>query len=174
MNSLTCYISSHEMSYLRHGLAFSMSLCTCNILFQNGSICFEEFVCGLAIVLHGSFKERCGLLFSVFNLGNDEGISREELRTMLTAIYQSTNTILYTVGDTDRAVLGSEDMQDSITAMVDVAFANCDITRTGKLLPLVSHVGILRSKRGQYWRHWVLGTGHVYTYSVTSLFPILI
>lgn len=106
--------------------------------FQNGSICFEEFVCGLAIVLHGSFRDRCGLLFQVFNIGNDEGISREELRTMLTAIMQSTNTILYTVGESDRAVLGSEDMQETISNMMDAAFANCDISRTGKLLPLVS------------------------------------
>ena len=104
---------------------------------QNGSICFEEFVCGLAIVLHGSFRDRCGLLFRVFNIGNDEGISREELRTMLTAIFQSTNTILYTVGHTDSAVLGGGDMQETISAMVDTAFANCDISRTGKLLPMV-------------------------------------
>ena len=104
---------------------------------QNGSICVEEFVCGLAIVLHGTFKERCSLLFSVFNLGNDEGISKEELRTMLTAILQSTNTILYTVGITDSAVLGSLDMQESIATMVDTAFKTCDISRTGKLLPMV-------------------------------------
>ncbi len=58
---------------------------------------------------------------------------------MLTAILQSTNTILYTVGHTDRAVLGGEDMQETITAMVDAAFANCDISRTGKLLPVVSN-----------------------------------
>ena len=70
-------------------------------------------------------------------MGNDEGVSRAELRTMLTAILQSTNTILYTVGHTDRAVLGGEDMQETITVMVDAAFANCDISRTGKLLPMV-------------------------------------
>lgn len=94
-------------------------------------------MCGLAIVLHGSFKERCSLLFSVFNLGNDEGISKDELRTMLTAILQSTNTILYSVGHTDSAVLGSLDMQETIANMVDTAFMTCDISRTGKLLPMV-------------------------------------
>ena len=88
-------------------------------------------------MLHGSFKERCGLLFSVFNLGNDEGITRAELRTMLTAILQSTNTILYTVGDKDSAVLGSMDMNETIVAMVDAAFENCDISKSGKLLPMV-------------------------------------
>lgn len=88
-------------------------------------------------MLHGSFREKCSLLFRVFNIGNDEGVSREELRTMLTAIFQSTNTILYTVGHTHKAVLGGEDMQETITAMVTAAFANCDISRTGKLLPMV-------------------------------------
>ncbi len=57
---------------------------------------------------------------------------------MLSAICQSTNTILYTVGETDRAVLGGEDMGETIKAMVDAAFANCDISKTGKLLPVVS------------------------------------
>lgn len=57
---------------------------------------------------------------------------------MLTAILQSTNTILYTVGHTDKAVLGGEDMQETISVMVEAAFANCDISRTGKLLPVVS------------------------------------
>ena len=71
-------------------------------------------------MLHGSFRDRCGLLFRVFNIANDEGISRAELRTMLTAILQSTNTILYTVGETDRAVLGSEDIGETISNMVDV------------------------------------------------------
>ncbi len=96
-------------------------------------------MCGLAIVLHGSFKDRCSLLFSVFNLGNDEGVSREELRTMLTAIMQSTNTILYSVGDKDSAVMGSEDIQTTVDTMIETAFNNCDISRTGKLLPMASY-----------------------------------
>ena len=112
------------------------------LVFQNGSICMEEFVCGLAIVLHGSFKDRCSLLFSIFNLGNDEGVSRAELRTMLTAILQSTNTILYTVGYQDSAVLGSQDMNATVDVMVESAFMNCDISRTGKLLPKVSELAI--------------------------------
>ena len=89
------------------------------------------------MVLHGSFHDRCALLFSVFNIHGDEGISRTELTTMLSAILQSTDTILYTVGEGDAAVMGGEDRTEAVRIMVDRAFKNCDITRTGKLLPLV-------------------------------------
>jgi len=107
----------------------------------------EEFVCGLAIVLHGSFRDRCSLLFSIFNLSNDEGVSREELGTMLTAIMQSTNTILYSVRDQDSAVMGSQDIAATVEATVNTAFTNCDISRTGKLLPMASGIG--RRGRGR-------------------------
>ena len=96
-------------------------------------------MCGLAIVLHGSFHDRCALLFRVFNLAGDEGVSREELATMLTAILQSTDTILYTVCESGRAVLGGEGRVEAVRIMVDEAFKHCDITGTGKLLPVVSH-----------------------------------
>ena len=37
-------------------------------LMQNGKISFEEFVCGLAILLHGSFSDKCKILFQVILL----------------------------------------------------------------------------------------------------------
>ena len=40
---------------------------------QNGKISFEEFVCGLAVLLHGNFSSKCQLLFQVFNIHGDEG-----------------------------------------------------------------------------------------------------
>lgn len=40
---------------------------------QNGKISSEEFVCGLAVLLHGSFSSKCRLLFQVFNIHGDEG-----------------------------------------------------------------------------------------------------
>ena len=71
-------------------------------------------MCGLAVVLHGTFTDKCRLLFELFNIAGDEGISREELATMLAAIVNSTSTILLTVAeggkwegqmtDTDQAV----------------------------------------------------------------------
>ena len=74
----------------------------------------------------------------VFNIHGDEGIGRAELTTMLTAIQQSTNTILSSVSDSDDAVMYGENREQAVKRMVDAAFKNCDITRTGKLLPLVS------------------------------------
>ena len=94
-------------------------------------------MCGLAIVLHGSFHDRCALVFHVFNLAGDEGVSRAELTTMLTAILQSTDTILYTVCESGGAVLGGEERGEAVSMMVTEAFKHCDITRTGKLLPVV-------------------------------------
>ena len=66
---------------------------------QNGVVDFEEFVCGLAIVLHGSFTDKCRLLFELFNVAGDDGVSREELFTMLSAVVHSTSTILLTVAE---------------------------------------------------------------------------
>ncbi|CAI8035658.1 hypothetical protein GBAR_LOCUS19975, partial [Geodia barretti] len=63
---------------------------------------------------------------------------------MLHAILQSTNTIVMAVsqmgggggGGGRSAVMKGEDREQAIRAMVDSAFRNCDITGTGKLLPL--------------------------------------
>ena len=59
---------------------------------------------------------------------------------MLTAIVLSTNTILYTtcMGEGGSAVMYGENKQQAVKRMVDTAFKNCDISRSGKLLPLVS------------------------------------
>ena len=72
------------------------------------------------------------------------GISREELATMLHAILQSTNTIVMAVSHVEgrggggrSAVMEGENREQAIRSMVDSAFRNCDITGTGKLLPLV-------------------------------------
>ena len=94
-------------------------------------------MCGLAVVLHGSFHDRCMLLFRVFNLNEDEGISRTELAAMLTHILHSTHTILHTIGEGETALMSGEDTHETVKRMVDAAFTNCDISRTGKLLPLV-------------------------------------
>lgn len=64
--------------------------------------------------------------------------SREELTTMLTAILQSTNTILHTIAQEDTALMHGENTDQAVKRMVNAAFTHCDISRTGKLLPLVS------------------------------------
>ena len=52
-------------------LIFLNEYCTFSFplpLMQNGKISFEEFVCGLAILLHGSFSDKCKILFQVILL----------------------------------------------------------------------------------------------------------
>ena len=63
---------------------------------------------------------------------------------MLHAILQSTNTIVMAVSRVEgggvrggSAVMEGENREQAIRSMVDSAFRNCDITGTGKLLPLV-------------------------------------
>ena len=59
---------------------------------------------------------------------------------MLTAIQASTDIILSSVGEGEGsgAVMAGEDRGQAVKRMVDSAFINCDISRSGKLLPLVS------------------------------------
>ena len=59
---------------------------------------------------------------------------------MLTHILHSTHTILHTIGEGEAALMSGEDTHETVKRMVDAAFSNCDISRTGKLLPLVSSV----------------------------------
>ena len=75
---------------------------------------------------------------------------------MLHAILQSTNTIVMAVsrveggaGRGGGAVMEGENREQAIRAMVDSAFRNCDITGTGKLLPLVYTVHVVQCARSQ-------------------------
>lgn len=90
-------------------------------------------------MLHGSFEEKCKLLFDVFNIAGDEGVSYEELTSMLSAIAANTDLILTTFHHpSSSALLEPETSQQSVKRIADAAFEKCDITGTGKLLPLVS------------------------------------
>ena len=106
---------------------------------QNGLVDFEEFVCGVTLMLHGSFEDKCKLLFDVFNIAGDEGVSYEELTCMLSAIAVNTDLILTTFHHpSSSALLEPETSQQAVKRIADAAFEKCDITGSGKLLPLVS------------------------------------
>ena len=96
-------------------------------------------------------------------MAGDEGVSREELHSLLSAVVHSTihtfinfyytSTILFTIAeggyhktDINQPI---SDLNKAITryilyymiinllySIVDAAFVNCDISRSGKLLPL--------------------------------------
>lgn len=90
-------------------------------------------------MLHGSFEDKCKLLFDVFNIAGDEGVSYEELTCMLSAIAVNTDLILTTFHHaSSSALLEPETSQQAVKRIADAAFEKCDITGSGKLLPLVS------------------------------------
>lgn len=85
---------------------------------------------------------------------------------MLHAILHSTNTIVMAVsqiggvaGGGTSAVMEGENREQAIRAMVDSAFRNCDITGTGKLLPLVSQRDWLRTTMYTYISNGVICNG---------------
>ena len=95
---------------------------------QNGTIDVEEFLSGMALCLHGRVKDKCRLLFKIFNLDDDEGITREELATVLSTALLSANAVL------QRTLTQEENkIEDTVKRTVDDTFETCDATRNGKL-----------------------------------------
>jgi len=110
---------------------------------KNGIIDLQEFVTGMALCLHGGIKEKCHLLFKIFNLNGDEGISREELSTVLTSCLMSANTLLQSTLKTEGLSAFESQLADQTGAavmlnvvvdkIVKEAFDTCDVSNTGKL-----------------------------------------
>ncbi|CAH3149003.1 unnamed protein product [Porites evermanni] len=67
---------------------------------ENGTIDLEEFIGGIALCLHGTVKDKCRLLFHIFNLAEDNGVSRDELTAVLLSSLESAQTILDNMEDT--------------------------------------------------------------------------
>jgi Ca2+-binding EF-hand superfamily protein len=103
---------------------------------KDGMVNFEEFVCGLAICLRGTIINKAALLFKAFNLSEDEGVSRQELATMLNSSFRSAKAIVSCTNENQSAVLVGRNEAEIVEKVVDDAFENCDITKTGKLLPI--------------------------------------
>ncbi|KAI6652901.1 hypothetical protein LOD99_4287 [Oopsacas minuta] len=103
---------------------------------KTNTIDFEEFVSGVAMLLHGSFHEKCQLLFSMFNISGGDGIDRNELSTMLNIILSSTQLVLKGCGKMQNSALLNEGaISDIVTRIVEQAFHECDVSRTNKLSP---------------------------------------
>ncbi|KAA8499848.1 Death-associated protein kinase 3 [Porphyridium purpureum] len=56
---------------------------------NTGVIDLEEFLMGMAVVLRGNADSRAKLLFRMFNLDADEGVSAQELKTMLLTYFSA-------------------------------------------------------------------------------------
>ncbi|XP_063899937.1 calcium-dependent protein kinase 5-like isoform X2 [Zophobas morio] len=53
---------------------------------RDGKIDLQEFVCGLRVASSGTLEEKCQFCYKLFNLTEDEGVSREDLTVMLSTI----------------------------------------------------------------------------------------
>ena len=49
---------------------FNIALVEIYFSLQSGTIDLEEFIGGIALCLHGTVKDKCRLLFHIFNLVN--------------------------------------------------------------------------------------------------------
>ncbi|GBG25659.1 Protein kinase, putative [Hondaea fermentalgiana] len=50
---------------------------------HTGAVDFEEFVSGLALCLRGTFEEKVRVIFRIYDIDNNDTVSKAELRTML-------------------------------------------------------------------------------------------
>eukprot|EP00123_Amoebidium_parasiticum_P016944 comp23652_c1_seq1/m.40385 comp23652_c1_seq1/g.40385 ORF comp23652_c1_seq1/g.40385 comp23652_c1_seq1/m.40385 type:complete len:909 (-) comp23652_c1_seq1:101-2827(-) len=67
---------------------------------KNGVIDLGEFIAGLTVVLAGTAEEKCRFIYTMFNLDDDDGVSRGELKTMLISMLSSAIDIVRVLGMT--------------------------------------------------------------------------
>jgi len=62
---------------------------------NSGTIDFREFLCGLCIMAHGTKDEKLKLAFDMYDADRSGWISREELVTLIKAIFKATSYQCY-------------------------------------------------------------------------------
>jgi len=62
---------------------------------NSGTIDFREFLCGLCIMAHGTKDEKLKLAFDMYDADRSGWISREELVTLIKAIFKATSPKTY-------------------------------------------------------------------------------
>ncbi|XP_027054432.1 uncharacterized protein LOC113681535 [Pocillopora damicornis] len=102
---------------------------------ESGTIDLEEFIGGIALCLHGKVKDKCRLLFHIFNLSDDDGVSRDELTAVLLSSLESAQTILDNVEETEQPTEGNntDKLIETVSRIVSDAFDTCNVSKTGKL-----------------------------------------
>ncbi|XP_068678322.1 trafficking protein particle complex subunit 12-like isoform X2 [Montipora foliosa] len=102
---------------------------------ESGTIDLEEFIGGIALCLHGTVKDKCRLLFQIFNLSDDGGVCRDELTAVLLSSLESAQTILNNVegGEQPEESSGTDKLIETVTRIVSDAFETCNVSKTGKL-----------------------------------------
>ena len=91
---------------------------------KNNVIEFDEFLRGMALCIHGNLEEKYNLIFDMYNLAGDEGVSREELAVMMNSVLQNSSR----VAAPDAQLPGIQEQHQSLNGtvqdIVKSAFAN--------------------------------------------------
>ena len=95
---------------------------------QNGTIDVKEFLSGMALCLHGGVKDKCRLLFKIFNLDHDEGITREEFAAFFSSALLSAIAVLQSTltQEKEKSEDTFEKVEDTVKRIVDNTFETCD------------------------------------------------
>ncbi|KAG7395543.1 hypothetical protein PHYBOEH_003632 [Phytophthora boehmeriae] len=89
----------------------------------SGSIGYNEFVHGLAILFRGSQKEKLKFIFAIYDLSDAGSISRHELLTMLHQFPESALELVKpTTEDTSPDMSAPSQVMEEVEALVDLAF----------------------------------------------------
>uniref|UniRef100_UPI003AAD2D4A A-type potassium channel modulatory protein KCNIP2-like isoform X7 n=1 Tax=Centroberyx gerrardi TaxID=166262 RepID=UPI003AAD2D4A len=62
---------------------------------NNGSVCFEDFVMGLSIILRGSITDKLNWAFNLYDLNKDGCITKEEMTDIMCSIYDMMGKYTY-------------------------------------------------------------------------------
>jgi len=116
---------------------------------STSKIDFDEFVSGLGKYVRGSLTDKMDMLFTLFDMDSQGYITRKELQTVLFSLITPAISFLPIQedekrGDTQELIIQSDgkglsyrsqDVVDKINQMVEEAFEECDLDRSGGLDP---------------------------------------
>uniref|UniRef100_A0A7S2RX58 Calmodulin n=1 Tax=Mucochytrium quahogii TaxID=96639 RepID=A0A7S2RX58_9STRA len=132
---------------------------------MTGVIDYEEFVTGLAVCCRGSFDEKVALIFRIYDIDNNNHVSKDEMRTMLHQIPKQALYVLHTAMGEDESLNdasstggASECTVKIVNRLVDDAFTRFDLNQNEKL-------------SGDQFRLWVENTPEVLAF-LESVFPL--
>eukprot|EP00112_Aurelia_sp_Birch-Aquarium-sp1_P002510 Seg1278.10 transcript_id=Seg1278.10/GoldUCD/mRNA.D3Y31 product="Ras guanine nucleotide exchange factor F" protein_id=Seg1278.10/GoldUCD/D3Y31 len=93
-----------------------------------------EFLSGISLCLRGSMADKCRLLFHMFDLDGDEGVSEDELYKMLKPTLKAADSLsLKNNRSSNKFSEEKEDFSDVARLLVNEAFEECDLNQTGML-----------------------------------------
>eukprot|EP00742_Colponemidia_sp_Colp-10_P002797 GILJ01002991.1.p1 GENE.GILJ01002991.1~~GILJ01002991.1.p1 ORF type:complete len:769 (+),score=114.17 GILJ01002991.1:198-2504(+) len=101
---------------------------------KNGSIDFQEFITGLALIYHGTLEEKQKFLFEMYDFDGDGVVTKTELRTMLNHIPSAFKILDVTLQESGEGSYTRHQRRESdssevatqakVTSIVEAAFAN--------------------------------------------------